>query len=237
MSSEDRRAELAARLAKVRARIVAACEEAGRSRQEITLIAVTKTFPASDVAALARLGVRDVGENRDQEAALKAVAVAASGVDVRWHFVGQLQSNKCRSVATYADMVHSVDRLSLVTALDKAAARRGRPLDVLVQACLDPDDGPKRGGLPVPELPSLAAEVAARDGLRLVGVMAVAPLGADPAPAYRRLAEASGRLRETYPEAAVVSAGMTGDFEIAIRHGATHLRIGSALLGGRPPLG
>lgn len=215
---------------------MAACEASGRDRREITLVAVTKTFPATDVIALVRLGVRDVGENRDQEAAPKAAEVAAAGVEVRWHFVGQLQRNKCRSVVRYADLVHSVDRPSIVDALDKAAAtHRDSPLDVLVQVALDDDPG--RGGVPPEGLSELTAAVAAAESLGLRGLMAIAPLGVDPDPAYRRLAELHAGVREVYPDATVLSAGMSGDLESAIRHGATHVRVGSALLGNRPLLG
>ncbi|MGH3715480.1 MAG: YggS family pyridoxal phosphate-dependent enzyme [Micromonosporaceae bacterium] len=236
MNTEHRRAELAANLGKVRARIAAACEQVGRNPRDTTLVAVTKTFPASDVIALTAIGVRDVGENRDQEAAPKAVAVAEAGVEVTWHFVGRLQRNKARSVVRYADLVHSVDRPSIVDALARAAeAHRGTPLDVLVQVSLDED--PARGGVPAKELSSLAARVAESSWLRLRGLMAVAPLEADPEPAYRRLAALAAELRTAYPEATVLSAGMSGDLEAAVRHGATHLRVGSALLGQRPPLG
>jgi pyridoxal phosphate enzyme (YggS family) len=227
---------LAANLAQVRTRIAAACEAAGRHRREITLIAVTKTFPASDVIALAALGVRDIGENRDQEAAPKAAEVATAGVEVRWHFVGQLQRNKARSVVRYADLVHSVDRPSIVDALDKAVrAHRESPLDVLVQVGLDDESG--RGGVPPEDLPELTAKVAGTEWLRLRGLMAVAPLDVDPEPAYERLAALYDQVRREYPHATVLSAGMSGDLEAAIRYGATHVRIGTALLGSRPALG
>lgn len=234
MKLEQRRAELAGGLARVRARIAAACDAAGRDRREITLIAVTKTFPASDAVALVDLGVRDLGENRDQEAAPKAAEVAAAGVSVRWHFVGQLQTNKCRSVVRYADLVHSVDREAVVVALDRAAVRRSTPLEVLIQVSLD--DDPKRGGMSVSGVSKLADQVAECERLRLRGVMAVVPLGANPDSEYQRLADVAFELRQAHPGATVVSAGMSGDLEAAIRHGATHVRVGSALLGGRPPL-
>jgi len=234
MNREQRRAELATGLAGVRARIATACESAGRDRREVTLIAVTKTFPAADAVALADLGVRDLGENRDQEAAPKAAEVAAAGVAVRWHFVGQLQTNKCRSVVRYADLVHSVDREVVVAALDRAAARRPAPLDVLIQVSLD--DDPKRGGMSVSGVSKLADRVAECERLRLRGVMAVVPLGADPDTEYQRLADVAFELRQNHSDATVVSAGMSADLEAAIRHGATHVRVGSALLGGRPPL-
>ncbi|MFD6716211.1 alanine racemase [Micromonospora sp. TSRI0369] len=237
----ERRAEIAAGLARVRARIDDACAAAGRQRDEVTLVAVTKTYPASDVVALAGLGVTDVGENRDQEAAGKAAAVAESGEAPRWHFIGQLQRNKARSVVRYADVVQSVDSVRLAAALDAAAgAVRDRPLDVLVQVSIDGD--PARGGAlpgdadPQRGLDPVAAAVAGADALRLAGLMAVAPLGWEPDRAFARLAEVAARLRADHPGATVLSAGMSGDLESAIGHGATHVRVGSALLGMRPAL-
>lgn len=237
----ERRAELAAGLARVRARIADACAAAGRQRDEVTLVAVTKTYPAADVVALAGLGVSDVGENRDQEAAPKAEAVAAAGAAPRWHFIGQLQRNKARSVVRYADVVQSVDTVRLAAALDAAAgAVRDRPLDVLVQVSIDGD--PARGGAlpgaadPQRGLDPVAAAVAGADGLRLAGLMAVAPLGWEPDRAFARLAEVAAALRADHPGATVLSAGMSGDLESAIGHGATHVRVGSALLGMRPAL-
>ncbi|GAB3186254.1 hypothetical protein FHX75_16166 [Micromonospora palomenae] len=237
----DRRAELAAGLARVRARIADACAAAGRDRAEVTMIAVTKTYPAGDVVALAGLGVTDVGENRDQEAAPKAAEVAAAGVAVRWHFIGQLQRNKARSVVRYADVVHSVDSVRLARALDAAAsAGRDRPLDALVQVSIDGD--PARGGAlpdsadPDRGLGPVAEALAGAGGLRLAGLMAVAPLGWEPERAFARLAEVAARFRDRHPEATALSAGMSGDLEAAIEYGATHVRLGSALLGMRPTL-
>jgi PLP dependent protein len=230
-----RRAELAGNLARVRTRIADACAAAGRDRGEITLVAVTKTYPAADALHLAALGLRDIGENRDQEAAPKAAEVAAAGVAVRWHFVGQLQRNKARSVVRYAHLVHSVDRPQLVDALARAReAAGGPPLEVLLQVGLD--DAPGRGGVPPAELMRLAEAVAARPALALRGVMAIAPLGVPAGPAFARLADLAARLRDRYPSATVISAGMSGDLEEAVAHGATHVRIGSALLGNRAPL-
>ncbi len=232
MLAADRRAELATNLARVRARIADACAAAGRDRGEITLVAVTKTYPASDVLHLAAIGVRDIGENRDQEAAPKAAEVAAAGTAVRWHFVGQLQRNKARSVVRYADLVHSVDSVRLAGALAVAAERaRDRPLDVLVQVSIDGD--PHRGGVPAGELDRAVAAVAEQPALRLRGVMAVAPLGWAPDTAFAQLAEMAGRVRDDHPVADIVSAGMSDDMEAAIKWGATHVRIGSALLGKR----
>src|SRR5881398_3376834 len=171
----DRRAELATRLARVRTRIAEACAAAGRDRAAVTLVAVTKTYPAGDVLHLAALGVRDVGENRDQEAAPKAVEVTAAGEEVRWHFVGQLQRNKARSVAGYTSLVHSVDSVRLARALGNAAGKGNTPLEVLVQVSIDGD--PTRGGT-VPDgdketgLEHVAGAVATEKALRLRGVMA-----------------------------------------------------------------
>jgi len=231
----DRRAQLAANLGEVRERIARACSAAGRSPGEVTLVAVTKTYPASDVVLLTELGVTDVGENKDQDARSKAAEVRAAGATPRWHFVGQLQRNKARSVVTYADVVESVDSVRLAAALDKAAADlRDEPLDVLIQASLD--ESPGRGGAHGDELWEVADAVAASSSLRLRGLMAVAPLGVPPGPAFEVLRSFSVRLIGDHPAATVVSAGMSGDLEDAIRHGATHVRIGTSLLGMRNSL-
>ncbi len=230
-----RQAELAGNLAAVRARVAAACAAAGRDVSEITLIAVTKTRPAADVAALAELGLPDFGENRDQEAAPKAAAVAeATSAPVRWHFIGQLQTNKASSVVRYASVVHSVDRVRLVRALGSAsrtAATAPPGISCLVQVSLDGD--PTRGGALISDLPVIAAAIEAEPGLALGGVMAVAPLGLPPEAAFAQLPAISDTVREINPAAAIVSAGMSGDLEAAVHNGATHLRIGTALLGNR----
>ncbi|MEU4522554.1 YggS family pyridoxal phosphate-dependent enzyme [Amycolatopsis sp. NPDC024027] len=232
----SRKAELAENLAEVEERIAAACRAAGRPRDEVKLIAITKTFPASDVALLAELGVTDVGENRDQEAGPKA-AELLPGSALRWHMVGRLQRNKARSVVGWAHEVQSVDSGRLADALAKAvhterySGKREEPLDVLIQASLD--DDPERGGCPLAELPALADRIARSGELRLRGLMAVAPLGADPAAAFERLARAGEALRKDHPNAADVSAGMSHDLEQAITHGSTCVRVGTALLGGR----
>jgi hypothetical protein len=230
-----RRAEIADRLARLRDRIAAACAVADRDPSGITLVAVTKTYPAADVGHLAALGVRDIGENRDQEAAPKAAACAAAGIDVRWHYVGQLQRNKARSVAGYATAVHSVDRPPLVDALGRArsADERG-PLDVFIQLSIDGDV--TRGGALAADVPALADAVAAQPALRLLGLMAVAPLGMRPPDAFGRLAAVSAQLRTSHPTATALSAGMSEDLEPAIEYGATHVRVGSALLGMRAKL-
>ncbi|MBB6343976.1 YggS family pyridoxal phosphate-dependent enzyme [Nonomuraea muscovyensis] len=224
-----RRDEIAAGLAEVEGRIAEACRAAGRDRGEVTLIAVTKTRPAEDVRLLSELGVRDVGENRDQEAAVKARELA--GLPLTWHFVGQLQTNKARSVAGYADVVHSVDRLRLAAAISREAGRLGREVGCLVQVALDDDPG--RGGAAPADVPALADEIAALGNVWLGGVMAVAPLGEDPGKAFARLREVSLAVRERHPRATMISAGMSDDLAEAIAHGATHVRVGTALLGRR----
>ena len=234
MTDPGRREELALRLAEVRDRIAKACEAAGRDVSELTLIAVTKTKPASDVRLLSELGVRDIGENRDAEAAPKAAECADLGLEnLTWHFVGQLQTNKCASVARSASVVHSVDRPRLLSALGKAARRAGRVIECLVEVSLDGD--PARGGAVPDQVPALAEALAAEAGLVLGGVMAIAPLSMPPADAFARLMVSAAVVREVRPDATVISAGMSGDLEAAVEAGATHLRIGTALLGDRGP--
>jgi PLP dependent protein len=234
VTDPGRREELALRLAEVRGRIAKACEAAGREASELTLIAVTKTRPASDVRLLSELGVADIGENRDAEAAPKAAECADLGLEnLTWHFIGQLQTNKCASVARYASVVHSVDRQRLIGALGKAARRAGRVIECLVEVSLDGD--PARGGAVAGEVPALAEALAAEEGLVLGGVMAIAPLSMPPAEAFARLRLSAAAVREVRPGATVISAGMSGDLEAAVEAGATHLRIGTALLGDRGP--
>jgi pyridoxal phosphate enzyme (YggS family) len=217
----------------VRARIAGACADVGRDPEDVTLVVVTKTFPASDVRLLAALGVRDVGENRDQEAAAKAGACADLGLT--WHFVGQVQTNKAAAVARYADVVHSVDRERLVAALDRGAHAVGRRVRCLVQVALD--DAPGRGGATPQLVLPLADRVAATESLDLAGVMAVAPLDADPGAAFARLADVASLVRADHPAATWISAGMSEDLEAAVRAGATHVRVGSAILGRRSATG
>ena len=238
-SPATRRDEVAAGLEAVRARIDAACAAAGRDPDELTLVVVTKTYPASDVLLLAELGVRDPGENRHPEGARKAAECAEAGEpDLSWHFVGALQTNKAAAVAGYASWVHSVDRERLVAALDRGAQKVGRAIDCLVQVSLDPPGaGDGRSGAEPDEVERIADALASSEALRLRGVMAVAPLDADPAPAFARLAEVAADLRRAHPAADVVSAGMSADLEQAVAAGATHLRVGRAILGERPPLG
>ena len=224
-----RRDELAANLAQVHARIARAVAAAGRT-DEPALVVVTKFFPASDADLLAGLGVTAIGENRDQEAAAKCAELASRDL-LTVHFIGQLQSNKAGSVAGYADVVQSVDRAKVVRALDRGALQAGRRLEVTVQVNLDEVQG--RGGVAPGEAGSLADLVAGSEALTLRGVMAVAPLGGDPRAAFARLREVADGIRADHPGATWVSAGMSGDLEAAVAEGATHLRVGSAILGSR----
>jgi pyridoxal phosphate enzyme (YggS family) len=230
----DRGDDVGQRLEQVRARIAEACARAGRPADDVTLTVVTKFFPASDVRLLAGLGVRHVGENRHQEAEAKAAECAE--LDLVWHFVGALQSNKAAAVAAYSSVVESVDRAKLVAGLSRGAHENDRVVDVLVQVSLDAEGaGAGRAGAAPELVPELAERVAAAEGLRLRGVMAVAPLDEDPVPAFEKLAALAEQVRRVDRAATWVSAGMSNDFEAAVESGATHVRIGSAVLGGRPP--
>ena len=231
--------ELRRNLDAVHARIEKGCADAGRDPSAVTLVVVTKYFPVTDVLLLHELGVRHFGENRDQEAGEKyhearRVLAETGAQDLTFHFIGQLQTNKARHVAAYADVVQSVDRMRLVDALAKAAHVADRRLSVLLQVSLDGDTS--RGGALPEDLPELADAVAAQGLLRLRGVMAVAPLGLDPDAAFARLSDVADGIRAGHPGADWVSAGMSDDLEAALRHGATHLRVGTAILGSRPSL-
>jgi pyridoxal phosphate enzyme (YggS family) len=219
--------ELADRLARVTSEVDDAVREAGRDPGDVTTIVVTKFHPASLVRELAALGVRTVGESRHQDAAPKAAELA--DLPLEWHFIGQLQSKKARAVAEYARVIHSLDRLSLVKALD------GTQVDGFIQ--LNLTDDASRGGVQPAELESFVDAVLAASTITLRGLMAVAPLGEEPRAAFARVREASDRLRSLVPDASALSMGMSGDFRDAILEGATHLRIGTAITGNRPPHG
>lgn len=235
-----REAQLADALAALTGRIATAAASAGRESAGIRVVAVTKTFPATDAALLVDLGITDLGENRDQEAVVKVGELRGlrPGAAPRWHMVGRLQRNKARSVAGWADVVQSVDSQRLADALHDAVGtavdrgRRAGALDVLLQASIDGD--PHRGGCPLADLPKLADHVADLSWLRLRGLMAVAPLDMDPDRAFEALQQAAVALRRDHPRAVELSAGMTADLEAAIRHGSTCVRVGTALLGYRP---
>ena len=221
-------------LCAVRARIDAAARAAGRDPSSVALLAVSKTWPAADVRALAALGQLDFGENRAQELTGKAAELA--DLPLRWHFIGQLQRNKAGAVARLGAVVHSVDRPSLVRALDRAGQDAQRPVQVLLQVDLGGavGDSAPRGGADPAAVPELADTVAAAAGLRLRGLMAVAPRDEDPAPAFARLAVLAARVRADHPESVELSAGMSADLEAAVAAGATVVRVGTALFGDRP---
>ncbi len=231
----SRRDEIATNLRAVRARMGRAAVLAGRDPAELTLIVVTKTFPTEDLRLLHELGVRDVGENRHPEAGEKAAELR--DLEMTWHFVGRLQSNKAAAVASYADVVHSVDSTRVAARLGAGAHRHDRVVRTLVQVSLDPaGSAGRRGGVDPDEVASLARTVAVTDGLELRGLMGIAPRGEAAAPALRRLGEIWELVRRSYPAADVLSAGMSEDFPDAIAAGATHVRVGSAVLGSRPAL-
>jgi PLP dependent protein len=230
--------DLAENLRAVRARIAAATRAAGRDPDSVSLLAVSKTWPADAVRELAGLGQLDFGENRAQELLGKAAEVA--DLPLRWHFVGQLQRNKAAAVARLGAVVHSVDRPSLASALDRAGqermGREGGPIEVLLQVDLGgrPGGAVARGGAAPADVPALADLVAGAAGLRLRGLMAVAPLEEDARSAFERLAGVAARVRADHPEAVDLSAGMSGDLEAAVAAGSTIVRVGTALFGERP---
>lgn len=240
---------LAERLAAVRQAVADASSDAGRDVAEITTVVVTKFQPASLVRELYELGVRHVGESRHQEARVKSAELAE--LDLEWHFVGQLQSKKARQVAAYCRVIHSLDRESLIRSLSigDPSSRERPPRDtgadsadstgVFLQLDLDraPDADPGRGGAAPNEMERMAELIVAAPGLRLLGVMAVAPLGEEPRSSFARLRELSSVVQRVAPGATAISAGMSGDFREAILEGATHLRIGTAITGNRPAAG
>jgi pyridoxal phosphate enzyme (YggS family) len=230
----DRVSPLEQNVRAVRARIDAAARAAGRNPSSVALIAVSKTRPADDVRALAALGQIDFGENRAQELLTKAAQLG--DLPLRWHFIGQLQRNKAAAVARLGAVVHSVDRPALIGVLDRTGQETGRRVDVLLQVDLGGPEGEitARGGADPADVPALADAVAGAPGLRLRGLMAVAPRGEEPEPAFARLAALAGRMRADHPDAVELSAGMSGDLEAAVAHGATVVRVGTAVFGDRP---
>ena len=219
----DRRSEITSNLQAVRDEISKAVINAGRSLDEITLIAVTKTFPASDVEILRDLGITHFGENRDSDAAPKASTVAGT-----WHFQGQIQSNKLKSITSWANVIHSLDEIRHFEVIEKSAPH---PLDIFCQVSLDGSEG--RGGVSEQKLYELAQAIEKSATHRLQGLMAVAPLGVDPSAAFSKLSAIHKAFMADFPKANKLSAGMSGDYKEAIAHGATHIRIGSSILGSR----
>ncbi len=230
--SDERRHEITRGLDEVRERISTAAAAGGRDPSEVTVVVITKTWPVSDLEILLELGVRDLGENKHQDAEEKAAGLSGRGV--RWHFVGQIQSNKAGKIAAYADVVHSVDSIRVAQRLNSGAHQHGRSVTCLVQVNLDDAaEHEGRGGVRGDEVAKVAHAIETAGRLELGGVMGVAPLHGDADGAYQRLMEVSGQLRARYPRAVLVSAGMSGDLEAAVRRGATHVRVGSAVLGER----
>jgi len=238
-----REAELTEALAAVRTRLTAAAEAAGRNSDEIEMLPITKFFPASDVTILHHLGCEAFGESREQEAVNKAAEVAniVGAAPIRWHMVGRIQRNKARSIAGWAYAAHSVDSVRLVNALNRAAegaladGERTAPLRVYVQVSLDGDA--QRGGVDVAD-PALVDQVCAAahsgEGLKFVGLMGIPPVDADPREAFGRLQSELERVQRDYSQRLELSAGMSGDLEVAVQHGSTCVRVGTALLGQRP---
>jgi pyridoxal phosphate enzyme (YggS family) len=225
--SLDRKSEIAANLLEVNQRIATAAAKAGRNPSDIKLIAVTKTFPISDLNFLYELGVRDFGENRDQEASEKVGQLPS---DINWHFQGQIQSNKLKSITSWATFIHSIDQLKYAKLVSEFAGSQRK--SIFLQVSLDqiPES---RGGVDPAKLDQLAKDISELSNLNLMGLMAVAPLDESTDQAFSRLAQIHLHFRENFPEAKYLSAGMSGDYESAILHGATHLRIGSSILGNR----
>lgn len=220
----QRKIEIEENLREVNSRIELAAKSSGRNPDEITLIAVTKTFPSSDIQILYDLGMRNFGENRDQEGSAKAPELPE---DCIWHFQGQIQSNKLKSIAKWADVIHSIDDLTHAKKLSDLADNK----DIFIQVSLD--DKPNRGGVDPAILDEFVSEISTLGNLDLRGLMAVAPLGVQPTVAFARLKELSNQVKKSHPKAQDISAGMSGDFESAISQGATHIRIGSQILGVR----
>jgi PLP dependent protein len=243
--AQRRESELARALATVRSRLAAAAEAAGRNVEEIELLPITKFFPATDVAILSRLGCRSIGESREQEASTKigelAQLLGPRSQQVHWHMVGHIQRNKTRSLARWAHTVHSVGSLRVVAALDRAVdaalagGHRRNPLRVYLQISLDGDVS--RGGVDISEsgaVDEICAQVEASEVLELVGLMGIPPLDWDPDKAFARLQSEHRRVLDSHPNAVGLSAGMSTDLEIAVKHGSTCVRVGTALLGPRP---
>ncbi|CAB4643150.1 unannotated protein [freshwater metagenome] len=227
MSSVDRRGEVAQSLNDVRTRVEQATARAGRSPESVTLIAVTKTYPASDVKILFDLGVRDFGENRSAEGAEKSALVAG-----RWHFQGQIQSNKIGAIAKWANTIHSLDQLSHLAKFDRAVGEdSGKRLQIFIQLSLDGDA--TRAGVSGDLLLTLGQAVMESKNLDLMGLMVVPPVEADPERAFAEVTDHAERFKREFPTATSLSAGMSGDYEIAIAYGATHIRVGSQILGPR----
>jgi PLP dependent protein len=222
--------EISGNLEKVKEQIKLAAASANRLSEEITLVAVTKTFPVSDIEILYSLGIRDFGENRDQEASAK---VGLLPKDVRWHFQGQIQSNKLKSITSWASYIHSVDQLKYAQMISDYSAGNEKPIFMQVSLDKPPQS---RSGVNPSELLELAGAISALPGIRLQGLMAVAPVNSPAEQAFAELEDIRSDFLSTFPDAKSLSIGMSGDYQIAIKYGATHIRIGSSILGIRSPI-
>ncbi len=218
--------EIAVALASVEDRITKAAATAGRNRSEITLIAATKTYPANDVQILADLGVSNFGENRSDEGLEKSAAIAAT-----WHFQGQVQGRKLKDIASWATYIHSIDSADHITKLSRICAEMDRKISIFLQLSLD--GAPDRGGVLADQLGQLADQLGADPNLHLAGLMCVPPVEYGFDRAFGEIAKVHSAFKAGYPEAVGLSAGMSSDFEVAIAYGATHLRVGSEILGSR----
>ena len=222
--------EISGNLEKVKEQIKLAAASANRLSEEITLVAVTKTFPVSDIEILYSLGIRDFGENRDQEASAK---VGLLPKDVRWHFQGQIQSNKLKSITSWASFIHSVDQLKYAQMISDYSAGNVKPIFMQVSLDKPPQS---RSGVNPSELLELAGAISELPGIRLQGLMAVAPVNSPAEQAFAELEDIRSDFLSTFPDAKSLSIGMSGDYQIAIKYGATHIRIGSSILGIRSPI-
>jgi pyridoxal phosphate enzyme (YggS family) len=226
----SRKDQILSNLESVKEKISAAAQAAGRSASEITLIAVTKTFPVSDLEILYELGVRNFGENRDQEAAPKVSALPA---DITWHFQGGIQSNKLKSISNWASVIHSVDKFKYAQMISQFSV--GKTKEIFIQVSLDTLPQSREGVDPA-DLMQLAEQIMSLPNLEVKGLMAVAPLDQPTEQAFVRLQQIQQKFIQLYPAASSLSSGMSGDYELAISLGATHVRIGSSILGNRSPI-
>lgn len=222
----DRAQELASNLNSAEERIEASCRAANRDRSSVTLIAVTKTYPSSDVELLRSLGITNFGENRDDEGAEKSQAV-----DAHWHFQGQIQSKKLRSISSWARTIHSIDNSEHLQKLNRCLIETGKKIEIFLQLSLDAD--PLRGGVGVEEIFTLATSAMALEQINLAGLMCVPPPHWEIEMAYTQIAQKAQLFAQRFPASTAISAGMSGDFETAVRYGATHIRVGSQILGSR----
>lgn len=223
----NRKVEIRNNLESVKERIAVAAQKAQRDLAEITLVVVTKTFEVGDLEILYELGEREFGENRDQEASKKAEQLPD---DINWHFQGQIQSNKLKSICKWADFIHSVDQIKYAQIISDQC--QTKPKSIFLQVSLD-TPVESRGGVDPVKLENLALDISELPGVVIAGLMAVAPMNNEGVEAFKRVQMIHGNFKHRFAQAKLLSAGMSGDFETAVLYGATHLRIGSSILGNR----